>query len=102
MNAQEATILLFGSKQAGFWDAFKQGQFAKETGIPRERNPFDLAPLQAHITTSDWYRGWDKGIPTIVRLHASGGITNYADYEMSDGSIKTINYRDLDDMKGGK
>jgi hypothetical protein len=42
-------------------------------------------------------------IPTITATTnpETGGVTNYAGYEMSDGSIKTINYRDLDDVKGG-
>lgn len=103
MTPERATFLIFGSEQTGFWDAYKQGQFARATGVARDRNPFDIPPLHTHMTTFDWYRGWDKGVPVPIKVHASGGCTGVSDYEMSDGSIQTLRFAPSSsgDINGG-
>jgi hypothetical protein len=43
------------------WDAYQQGQLARETGAHRDSNPWDDALSASHANRHDWYRGWDAG-----------------------------------------
>ena len=43
----------------GIWEAYDQGRMAHAQGEARFANPWNRAPLNTHICTSDWFRGWD-------------------------------------------
>lgn len=51
---------IFGDRQH-FWDAYQQGQLARETGEARDSNPWDKPISRTHANCGDWYRGWDAG-----------------------------------------